>query len=120
MKNLLIAAASVLFVLTMLLGWLRADQAVRAKQTLKYAADEAASAAALCIREEEFSEGRLEIDKEEAEKAAEKMILENLKDADETLRWEIVFLEEGEEPAVSVTIYDKRLKAVSVYEYLPL
>lgn len=120
MKNLLITAACLLLITTAISGWSQLHDLLRTKEGLKSAADEAAASAGLCIDEQAFGEGYLRIDREEAEARAEEMLLLNLKEKGKAARWEVDFAEEGEIPSVTVTVYYKNLKAVSVYEYLPL
>lgn len=121
MKNLLITTGTAILIFTMSGYWLQLYELFTVKEKMKAAADETAVAAALQIDEESFGEGMLYFDREKATQTAEKVLLMNFPEADKEGRWELLFTDgAAEKPSVTVRFYYRKMKVISVYEYMPL
>lgn len=121
MKNFIITAGTLFLILTIMQYQFTLNQLLRDKADLKNVADEAAAAAALCVDAESFGEGALCFNRETAASKAGASISANLKERMmKDLQWEITFNgEELQRPEVSVVLQWKKLKVISVYEYVP-
>lgn len=121
MKNLLITTGTAILIFTMSGYWLQLHELFAIKEKMKAAADETAAAAALQIDAESFGEGMLYFDRERAAQKAEEVLRLNFPEADKEGRWEILFTDgTAEKPSVTVRFYYRKMKVISVYEYMPL
>ena len=116
MKNLIITIGIVIFIVTISGMQLYCNGMLHSRQDLKFAADEAAATAALCLNRSDYANGSITFDKAEAERCAEEIAGLNLKK--DKFKLEISYLS-GNRPAVVVTIRQGVLKAHSRYEYVP-
>ncbi|NLD10906.1 hypothetical protein [Aminicella lysinilytica] len=115
MKNLIITIGIVVFIVTITGMQFTCNQMLHTKQEMKFAADEAAATAALCLDEEAFGDGNLYFNKEKAGAQAKAMAGLNMPKG--KCKVDIEFFA-GERPAVKVIIKRGRLTAVSKYEYV--
>lgn len=121
MKNLLITTGIAILIFTMSGYWLQLHELFAVKEKMKAAADETAAAAALQIDAECFGEGILYFDRKRAAQKAEEVLRLNFPEADKEGRWEILFTDgTAEKPSVTVRFYYRKMKVISVYEYMPL
>ena len=121
MKNLLITTGTAILIFTMSGYWLQLHELFAVIEKMKAAADETAAAAALQIDAESFGEGMLCFDRERAAQKAEEVLRLNFPEADKEGRWEILFTDgTAEKPSVTVRFYYRKMKVISVYEYMPL
>lgn len=121
MKNFIITAGALLLILTIMQYQFTLNHLLSQKAELKYAADEAAATAGLCIDAQMYGEGNLCFDKEKARKRAEQSLEYNLNVSEnDDVKWEIHF-EEGEDqrPKVIVRVHQGKMNIVSVYEHVP-
>ena len=116
MKNMIITIGMIIFIMTMTGMQYRCNSVLHRKQDMKFAADEAAATAALCIDREAFGQGIIKIRRAEAERAARDMAWLNL--GKESGKLGIRFTE-GVRPTVTVIITEGKLRAESEYEYVP-
>lgn len=115
MKNMIITVGMIIFIMTMTGMQYRCNAVLHKKQDMKFAADEAAATAALCIDREAFGQGVIKIRRDEAERVAADMAALDLKEQDAEIAVEF---SDGERPMVKVTITDGRLRVTSEYEYV--
>lgn len=116
MKELIITSGILVF-MTFVMGMQTDfDRLLHQGQELKFAADEAAATAGLCIDPESYGDGLIRFDRERAEGEAREMTALNLKgNADLAIRFR-----EDEHPSVTVILRKGRLQVHSEYEYLEL
>ena len=120
MKNFIITTGAVLLILAMMHWQFQISHMLRTKEELKTVADEAATAAALCIDAEAYAQDILAFDKEQAGDSAEQVIKRNLPESFKKLRWEICFdVSENLVPQVRVFLYLDRLKVEARCRYIP-
>ena len=115
MKNLIITIGMIIFIMTMMGMQSSCNHMLHTRQEMKFAADEAAATAALCIDRRAFGEGLIRLDRVEAERSARIMAHMNLREQNYDFR--IEFPRE-QDAAVRVVITEGRLSVTSEYEYV--
>lgn len=115
MKNMIITFGIVVFILTISSMQLSCNEMLKDEQDLKFAADEAAATAVLCLNKFEFGNGNITFNKKTSERRAREITRVNLRNKDFKLALRYL---EGETPAVEVWLRQGKLKAHSKYEYV--
>ena len=114
MKELIITSGILLFMVTVMGLQTSLNELMHRGQELKFAADEAAATAGLCIDPEAYGEGIIRFDREKArEEALAITRLNGKQGASLSIQYE-----EGEHPAVTVRLKQGELQVHSKYEYL--
>ena len=115
MKNLIITAGIVMYLVAAMGYQNRWNITYHKVLELKYAADEAAATACLCLDLAAYGQGRIDFDRAEAERKARAITAANLKSPEFDLRFFYIY---GSRPGVGVHLRKDGLGARSVYEYV--
>ncbi len=115
MKNLIITAGIIIMASAALFMTIQYQIVVHSWINLKFAADDAAEAAALCIDPEAYAEGRISFDRTEGKRLAEKITDRNLGAGKYEMRLEFA---DGEQARAEAVLQAGKLKRKSVYEYV--
>ena len=115
MKNLIITMGIVVYLVAAMGFQNQWNLMYHRSLELKYAADEAAATACLCIDRQAYGQGYIDFDRGEAERKARAIVCDNLKGSD--FRMELTF-HTGARPGVSVRLRKGELGARSTYEYV--
>lgn len=115
MKNLIITVGIIVFIVSITGMQFQCNSMLHTRQEMKFAADEAAATAALCLDRNTYGEGILSFDKDKAKASAETMAALNMQKGNYTIALDYL---EGKKPGVKVIIEKGKLRAASEYEYV--